>query len=161
VIDRESIIQQSVQDYFRHQVFDVRGYPADKVELLDEFPYNRWDMEKLDKTYIAVGFNFDDGGRQGEMGSDLRERQYNIEFFVFGTTSVWGRNIANVVKFSLEQDGNIPLKDYTTSGHPVFDAVVLDEVSSEKIPVQDPRPWQENTWVVRLRVTDTYYASAA
>lgn len=157
-ITREDLVTQSVQDYLREQLFTVRGYPEDRIELLDS-----WHGEKLptplEKNYIATGYNFDDGGRAAEMGSDLTVRLYTIEFFVFGQTPTWGRNLANAVKFSLENDGLIPLLDIANAGKPVIDHLPLISVSAERQVINDPAEWERHVWTVHLRVEDTYYAT--
>lgn len=157
-ITREDLVSQSVQDYLRDQLFNVRGYPQDRVELMDA-----WQGEPLDtplqKNYIALGFSFDDGGQQGEMGSDLTVRLYTIEFFIFGQSPTWGRNLANAVKFSLENDKLIPLKDISDPAKPVIDQLPLLSVSAERQPIPDPAEWQRNVWTVHLKIEDTYFAN--
>lgn len=157
-ITREDLVTQSVQDYLREQLFDVRGYPEDKIELMDAFQGEAIETP-MRKNYIATGYNFDDGGSQAELGSSLTDRLYTIEFFVFGMTSTWGRNLANAVKFSLENDKLIPLLDISQPWKPQIDVLPLVSVSAERQIVRDPSEWERNIWTVHLRVTDTYYAN--
>jgi hypothetical protein len=67
----------------------------------------------LEKNYLALGFNFDDGGQQAELGSDLVTRRYVIEVWVIGLSGAEGRNLANAVRDSRETDGLLPLRDVT------------------------------------------------
>lgn len=157
MIDRESIIEQSVERYLRHQLFTVRGYPTDKVQILDAYPSEDRMTQPLDRNYIAIGWSADDGGRQAELGSNLKRRLYTFDFHVFGISRVWGKNLASVVRYSLESDGTINLID-PSDGSTVLGYVDVDFVSSQQAIVPNPRPWQENAWVTRLRVED-YYAS--
>lgn len=154
-VTREDYVTQSVDIYLR-RLMEEKGYGEDVIELLDSFPHTRFDSEELTKTYIAEGFGFDDGGKQAEMGSNLKERLYTIEFFVIGRTSTWAENVASAVKFSLENDQTIPLVDILQPAKPVIDALVLASVSSEHQPISQPKPWQENIWTVHARVEDCY-----
>lgn len=156
-ITREDLVEQSVQDFIRRQLFDVRGYPEDQIELLDAFPYNTF-RDELDKNYLALGFNFDDDGRQAELGSDLKTRSYTMEFFVFGISNVWGRNLANAIKFAADIDGVIPLHDYGDLAKPEIDRLVVEGSRSERQAIPDPEPWQRHVWVTYVVVEDTYFA---
>lgn len=161
MVTRDDKITQSVQDYVRGVLFGKLGYPADKVEMLDAFPANRF-TGKLDKNYVAAGFNFDDGGEAGEMGSDLTHRIYTVEFFVFGMTPVWGRNIGSALRTALEQDPTIPLKDIGESDD-VIDSLTIPPrgLRARHLPIRDPRPWEENVWVVTVNLEDYYYAAVS
>jgi hypothetical protein len=160
-VTRDAKVQQSVQSYIKDQLLNVHGYPEEKVEFLDEWPEGRFEGT-LDKTYVAVGFNFDDQGRAAEMGSDLIDRTYTLEFFVFGQTELWAKNVANQMKFSIDTDSNIPLKDYGEPGAPVIDALIVLGVNAQKVLAgEDPEPFQEHIWLTTARVQDIYYASLA
>lgn len=162
MIAREQMVTQSVQDYVRDGLTS-RSYAADDVEILDSFPYRQLNTE-LRKTYVAAGFNFDDGGTPAEMGSDLIRRTYTIELFVFGLDETWGENVAQIVRGVLLQDNDlIPLKDYDQAGAPVIDQMEIllpGGVRVERVAVRDPKPWEENLWLVRAKVTDEYDAGA-
>lgn len=159
MITREDMIEQSVQDYIRAKLFSPeRGYTADTVELLDAFPYDRFSGE-LDKSYVAVGFNFDDQGVQAELGSDLKTRRYTLEFFIFGRTAVWGRNLANVVKFAADNDAVIPLLDYNDPAKPQFDTLTVEGTRAEKQVIGDPAPHERHVWVTSVVVEDIYRAA--
>lgn len=158
MITREDMVEQSVQDYVRHALFQLRDYPESQVEILDSFPFGRFEGP-LEKNYVAMGFNFDDGGEQAELGSDLKRRLYTIQFFIFGLTTVYARNLANAVKFALDTEGVVPLKDIGQAGAPLIDALIVENVSAERQIIPDPEPWQENVWTATLRVTDEYHAS--
>lgn len=160
MITREAYVEQSVQDFVRHQLFDVRGYPEEQVELLDAFPYERMEREKqLDKNYVACGFNFDDQGVQAELGSDLKTRRYTLEFFVFGLTARWGTTLANAVKFAADMEQTIPLLDVEDPTRPEFDRLVVLGTRSEHQPIHNPPPWQRHVWVTYVQVEDVYRAA--
>lgn len=159
-ITREQYVTESVDTYLRAHL-TAAGYAADNVTVLAEFPHTRFKDNPLDKTYVTAGFDFDDTGKPAEMGSNLKLRMYTIEFFIFGNTSTWGKNVANAVKFSLENEGIIPLLDISQPSRPVIDALVVAGVSAQKEPIAQPLPWQENAWTVRLRVEDTYLPADA
>jgi hypothetical protein len=160
MLTREDFVTQSVDKYLREVLFERHSYDEQGIELLPSFPHDRFDGP-VDKNYVAVGFNFDDGGKQGEMGSNLKHRLYTIEFFIIGKSGTWAKNLAQAVKFALEADGTIPLIDVTQPTRPVIDSLVVASVSAEHQPIANPEPWQENIWTCHLRAEDTYDASAA
>lgn len=157
-ISREQKVQQSVQDYVRGKVFDEWDYPEDQVALVDSF--NADDFEGgLDKNYIAVGYNFDDGGKAAELGSDLVTRLYTIELFCIGATATWAQNLSGIVKEALESEKRIPLREISDPARPIVDYLIVDEVSNEREVISDPAPWQRFIWTVRVRVEDQYFAN--
>lgn len=161
MISREDLIEQSVQDFLKAALI-TRGYALDEpdgpVELVETFPYHL--TGELTKNYVAVGFNFDDEGRAAELGSDLKVREYTIQFWIFGQTKAWAKNLANVVKFAAEAEHNrIPLKDYEQSGDPVIDYLCVNAASTERQIAPDPEPWQEYVWTTTVVVEDEYHAS--
>lgn len=157
MISRTDIIERSVELYVRQQLYGARAYPEDKVKMLDAYPTQKRMTERLDRNYIAIGFTFDDGGHQAELGSSLKRRMHTIDFHVFGMSRVWARNLASVLRSSLETDGVINLLDPLNNS--VVGYVDVDYVSAQHHPVPNARPWEENVWITRLRVED--YHSAA
>lgn len=155
MIQRSDKVEQSVQDYVRAKLFDVQKYPETQVEILDS-----WDSERfeggLDKNYIAMGFNFDDGGKEGETGSTLVRKLITIEFFVVARNNTWGRNLKSALVTALEEDRVVPLKDIGEPGQPVIDALPVISVSGEHQPIANPKPWQRFVWTVHLRLEDEY-----
>lgn len=160
-LTREQYVTQSVEDYLREQLFNVRGYPEDQVEIKDSFTGEPKDTP-LTKNWVAAGFNFDDGGRQAELGSTLVKRMYTIEFFVFGLNATWGENLSNGIKYSLENDLAIPIVDIAVEGRPQTSEVLeVLSVAAQREPINDPPAWQRFTWTVRLKVEDYYDARLA
>lgn len=159
MIDRETIIEYSVEKFAKNQLFVVRSYPQDKVVFLDAFPTGERMLQALDRNYIAIGWSTDDGGKQAELGSALKRRLYTFDFYVFGMSRVWGKNLASVIRFGMESDQVVNLLDpsdgVTVTGH-----VDVDFVSAQQALVHTPRPWEENCWITRVRVED-YYSSAS
>lgn len=158
MIPREQLIEQSVTDYVRTAIFDEYGYSEDKVELVESFDFSHV-RETLERNIIALGFSFDDGGTQAEIGSALTTRVHTIEFFAFGITNTWARNLANVVKHVVERDGRVPLRDYADPAKPIIDWLITYTARSARQPVPDPEPWQEYVWTTHVQVEDTYDAS--
>lgn len=167
-VTREDYVEQSVQTYLRRRLFNSvgdggKGYPEAMIEFIDSFSDDMFGTdEHVSKNYIAGGYDFDDNGKAGELGSDLITRLYTMEFFTVGISSVWARTIAQGIKFSLETDGIIPLLDIEDTDAapdwPQIDSLVLVGVSANRTIVQDPAPWQRHLWVTTVRVEDTYYA---
>jgi hypothetical protein len=161
-LTREDYVVQSVQNYLKLRL-EERGYTeGDHYTLIDAFTGGEIESP-LKKSHVASGFNFDDGGRQAELGSSLVTRVYTIEFFVFGVTATWGRNLAQAIKFALERDGIIPLVDIAQPHpHPATGEVLtLESVSAERQVIQDPADWQRYVWTVHLKVEDIYDARMA
>jgi hypothetical protein len=158
MIDRETIIERSVEAYLRNQLYAVRGYPPEKVVMLDAYPTTSMMNKPLDQNYIAIGWTTDDGGRDAELGSSLRRRLYTIDFYTFGISRVWGKNLASVIRYCLESDDVIDLID-PSDGVTILGHVDVDFVSSQQAVASNPRPWQENCYITRLRVED-YFSSA-
>lgn len=158
MIDRESVIEHSVEAYLRSQLFTIRQYPASKVVMLDAYPDDARMSKPLDKNYIAIGWAADDGGKDAEIGTTAKRRKYTFDFYVFGISRVWAKNLASVIRYSLEADGVISLTDPVGGGNVGY--VDIDFVSAQQAVTPNPRPWQENAWITRLRVEDSYYSSA-
>lgn len=159
MITREQMVSQSVQDYVRTALFTTRNYPDEQIELLDSFPYGRWDgATQLDKNYVAFGFNFDDPGVQAELGSDLKTRVYTLEFFVFAISATWGENLAHTIKFAADLDGVIPLLDLEDLAKPQIDVMVVEGTRAERQVIQNPAPHEKYVWVTTVVVEDTYHA---
>jgi hypothetical protein len=158
-VTREQKVEQSVQDYATLKL-RAAGWSEKKLEMLDEFPYEKFEG-KLDHSYVAFGFNFDDEGAAAEMGSDLKKRIYTLEFFVFGRSPLEAKAIANQIKFALDADEIVPLKDIGEIDAPVIDALVVVGCKAEKMVVPDPAPYQESVWLTTCRVEDVYYSSQA
>lgn len=159
MITREDLVEQSVTDYVRNALFVERGYPADQLELIESFPATL--TEELTKSYVGAGFNFDNAGQAAEMGSDLTKRTYTLEFFVFGVTRAYAKNVANAIKFAVQRDGVIPLRDYEAPGAPVVDQMEVLGATADRQIVPDPEPWQEFIWLTTVNVEDVYHASLA
>jgi hypothetical protein len=159
-ITREDYVTQSVDKYLRRLLLE-RGYTEDTIEILPSFPHTRFDDTPLEKSYVCTGFSFDDGGRDAEMGSNLKERLYTIEFFVIGQDETWAKNLAQAVKFVLGSEKTIPLLDITDPSLPTIDALIVASASAEHQPIASPKPWQEHIWTVHARIEDFYDAGAA
>ena len=156
-ITREDLVEQSVSDWLRLQMFTARDYPAERVELVGAFVESMFEGP-LDKNYLAIGFNFDDGGVPAELGSDLIRRRYMIEVWVIGLSDPEARNLANAVRDSMESEGYVPLKDIRVAGAPVIDYLMVDPVRVMRQPVPEPKPWQEFLYIVTIPVFDEYHS---
>lgn len=158
-ISRQQIIEQSAQDYLRAKLGE-RGMDG-RVTMLDAFDYQQFTDTPLDSEYIAAGFNFDRGAKPLELGSSLCQRTHVLEFWVFATTPQRGKALAGMIRDSLDDEGLIPLKDYNQDGDPVVDYLQVDETGlrAQRQAHPQPKPWQENAWLITLPVIDTFYAS--
>lgn len=156
-VTREQLVEASVFAYAQTAIFTTRGYDASDVQLVEEWDYHR--RGELDKETIAPGFDFDDPGQQAEIGSDLLRRLYTIEFVVMGTTLTWAKNLSHALKFALQQEQAIPLLDVTQDSNPELDRMEVLGVSSERVHLVDPEPWQRFMYAVTLRIEDVYHAA--
>lgn len=160
-ITREQRVQASLIAYLSDKLFTQLGYPTDQVELVEAFEHSQFrGDEPLDKNYIALGFNFDDGGRPIELGSTLISRIYTMEVWVIATSPTIGLNLANAVRDQAEADMVIPLLDIAVAGAPVIDQLIVGNCRAQRQPVQNPPPWQENLWIVHIPLTDEFYTSS-
>lgn len=162
MIPRETNIQQSVQDHVKDHLTALNYIPR-VVDVRDAFPSPDERAAPLKKTVVAVGFNFDDGGRMVELGSDLTRRVYTTEFWVFGTTQEIGRNVANVIKEIFEAHYIVQLKDYGVVGEPIFDQLVmLDErgIQVQRQVATNPQQWDINVYTATVKFEDFYSPSA-
>jgi hypothetical protein len=158
MVTREDKVEQSVTRYVR-QALEDRGY-GDLVEIVEHFDYQG--REQLDHPILALGYNLDSEGEGAELGSDLMTRIYRFEFVVFGTSRVEAKNIANVVKFSLQSEGAdslVPLLDIDQAGDPEIDKLIVIGSSADRAVIADPEPWQQFVWIASASIEDTYSAS--
>lgn len=162
-ITREQSIIESVQRFTRDVLYNQKGYTAAEVAFLDGFPYNLF-TGPLDKEYVACSFSMDDGGEQAELGSDLKRKQHTLEFWCFATTGVWGRNLSGAISNAIESAQLlIPLYDITQPDPaPIVDYLLVADRSPKKqqVIVRDPRPWEQNLYLVTVNVIDEYYSAS-
>lgn len=155
MITREQLVSESVQRY-AEAALTTHGYIPGDVTMLESFPYSY--SGELTTNLVATGFDFDNEGEQAELGSDLKVRLYTVQFFVFGKTQTWAKNIANAIKFALDVEPTIPLLNIGVAGQPEIDRLVLVGVSAERQLFTDPEPFQQHVWSTTARVEDTYFA---
>lgn len=162
MIPRETIIEQSITDHLTGHL-QLLGYDEDILLIREAFPGVDERSQPLLKTTLATGFNFDDGGRMVELGSDLTMRIYTIEFWCFATTPAMGRNVANVVKEIFELHNVVPLHDYGDPAQPIIDHIVLLQDRGVQVQRQiatDPRAWDVNVFTTTVKFEDFYSPSA-
>lgn len=160
MISREDLIAQSLYDYVEAGLRG-RGYPETRVLMLEAFPYTLNEQQN-GRTMLAVGFDFDDQGVAAEMGSDLKERVYTVQFVIYGPTNTEARNVANVVKFIIEganTAGGVPLMDIGQVPPVEIDRIEVEGVNADRQIIGDPEPWQENVWTTTAKLLDVYFAS--
>jgi hypothetical protein len=162
VITREDLIEQSVTNFVRTGLEDF-GYVDRIAEVREAFPTPTERDSTLSKTQIALGFNFDDGGRLAELGSDLTEFLHTAEVWVFGRTPAEGRNTANTIRALVLTADSIPLIDIRDNARPVIDQLLKPERQAVVVNRQvagDPRPRDRFVWTATIRLYDTYSPAA-
>lgn len=158
MITREDMVEQSVTDFVRAGI--LASDLSSKIQIREAFPTEDERSQPLTVTQVAAGFNFDDGGKLMELGSNLTERVYTITFWTFGTSRSMGRTTANFISQLAEAAGTIPLKDIGAIGQPVIDQLLLPERQAATVTrqiSQRPRPWDLNVWSTVLKLIDQYY----
>jgi hypothetical protein len=154
-VAREQSVGQSVQDFIR-QALTERGFPMAEIEMKDAFANRDFGDDPVTKEYVALGFTFDDGGVQIELGSNLRRYNHQVEVFVIATSATKGEAIGYGIRDALESAERIPLKDVSQAGRPIIDVLMVEPVRVERAPVPDPAPWEEFVWVLRIPIIDEY-----
>lgn len=162
MITREDLIEQSTTNFVREGM-TAANYVPRIAEVREAFPTPTERDGTLTKTQIALGFNFDDGGRLAEMGSDLTEYLHTIEVWVFGRTPAEGRNTANAIKALILIADTIPIIDVRDNARPVLDQLVKPDRQPVVVSRQlaaEPRPWDRYVWTATIRLYDTYSPAA-
>lgn len=159
MVTRDQKASQSIQDYIEDRLRD-NGYTENLLEMIDAYPDEATLEGPIGKNYVALMFNFDDGGNAAECGSDLTRYEYVIEGFIFGRSTANAENIATTVKALLNMERRVPLKDYAVPDKPIIDYMPLVTVSAMRQIVNEPRNWERNLWTVTVRLEDEFYASA-
>jgi hypothetical protein len=161
MVPREVLVEQSVQDFVKAG-FVARGIGPTQVVVRDSFPTATERATPLTVTTVAIGINFDDGGKFIELGSDLTERVYTVECWTFGT----GKNIAQttgtLIRAMLEETFTVPLIDVTQVARPVIDQLALQDrrrVSVTRQLAREPLPWDRFVYSTVARLEDVYSPS--
>lgn len=161
MITREDMVEQSVTDFVRAGL--ESSDLSSRLNIRDAFPSEQERAQPLTQTEVAVGFNFDDGGKLMELGSDLTERIYTITFWTFGVTRTMGRTTANYIRQIVEKaDGVVPLYDISQAAKPQIDALLLPEQRAVTVTRQvnpNPRPWDLFVWTTVVKTIDQYSPS--
>jgi hypothetical protein len=160
-VTREASVQQSVQDFIG-DALRSRNYPVDtEIIMRDAFEQREFDDAPIDHDYVALGYNFDDGGQPIEAGSNLRQYRHTIEVFVVATSAARGSNLAYAIRDAMEGAVRIPLKDIAQATRPVIDVLIVDPVSTERQAIPDPAPWEQFVWLLRAPVIDEWDPTGA
>jgi hypothetical protein len=162
VITREDLIEQSIQNFIRDGLTDF-GYVPRIADVREAFPAPAERDKELSKAQIALGFNFDDGGRLAELGSDLTEYMHTVEVWVFGRTPAEGRNIAHAIRALVLTADTVPVIDIRDEARPVIDQLLKPERQAAVVQRQvaaNPRPWDRFVWTTTLKLYDTYSPGA-
>lgn len=159
MITREDMIEHSIRRYVTDALV-ARGYDGTLVQVREAFPTLDERATELSVSQLAIGFNFDDGGRPMELGSDLTMFTHTVELWVFGTSPDLGRNLGQAVRRVLyAEDRLVPLLDVSQDGEPVIDQLIVDRAAVQRQISRDPRPWDQYVWTCTAKVEDTYYPS--
>lgn len=155
-VTREVKVETSVQAFAKVQLLE-QGWTDDRVQYLDEFPFEEFEGNYEEQNFVAFGINFDDGGVAAELGSNLRRRIYTLEFFVLGLDEFNAKSLANELKFVCDVDVQVPLLDVGEPGMPVIDSLLVKSCNAQKVVVTDPKPYERHVWLTTARVEDEYY----
>lgn len=156
MVTREVKVETSVQVYAK-VALEAAGWTEDRLDFMEEFPFEEFNGDLLRKSYVAFGFNFDDGGQQAELGSNLRRRIYTLEFFVFGQDELNAKSVANELKFAIDVEERIPLLDIGEPDTPLLDWMLVKSCHAQKVSVVDPKPHERHVYLTTAAVEDEYY----
>lgn len=154
-VGRQKLIEQSLQD-FVEDALAAQDFPMPQIEMLDLFEQRDFGDSPIDKEYVALGYNFDEGGAPAELGTNLRRYRHIIEIFVIATAAARGQSLAYAIRDTLEGAERVPLKDVTQAAQPVIDVLLIDPVSAERQAIPDPEPWEEFVWLLRAPIIDEF-----
>lgn len=160
MITREDLIEQTLTDFLQSKL-TANGYIPDVVDIREAFPSVTERSQEMTKTQVSIGFNFDDGGRPAELGSDLCIYTHTVEFWTFGLNEGEGRNVANFIKQAFRANMNIGLKDYGDEDEPVIANMEIPDarsISTTRQISRNPFPWDQFVWSTVIRIQD-YYAA--
>lgn len=159
MIERRTKVTESCKEIVRARLYIPAGpYRAEDVAIVDTFPEDQF-KSKLDTNYVAAGYSFDDGGRQGEAGSDLVRYIWTIEYLVFAINGVWGKNVSDTVADAFRIGDNLPLLDIGTSRAPTGETAIVTYSQAQRVVVRAPRPWEQNVWMTRVKLEDYFFSS--
>lgn len=156
-IERRTKVTESCKEAVRKALFGP--YEAKDVQIIDALEEDRF-SGKLDQTFVAAGYSFDDGGKQGETGSDLVKYIWTIEYMIVAPSGVWGKNVADTVANTFQIGEPVPLLDIGGSRGPTGETVIVDYSQAQRVVVRAPRPWEAFIWMTRVKLEDYFYSSS-
>lgn len=160
-IQRRTKAAQSATQFLRTYLYGPAGFAQGEVVMTEAFPgHGGKAPAQLNETYVATGYNSDDGGRQAETGSDLARYVWRLEWFVFGKTRTWAENVADQIAACFEPEGVVPVLDIGGDQQPTGDLLVILKTNAQRVVVRDPRPWELNVYLVRTEAEDYFFASS-
>lgn len=160
MIERRTKVTESCKELVRARLFVASGGPYDPKDVVLQDALPGTDFEgKLDSTIVAAGYSFDDGGRQGETGSDLVRYIWTIEYMVVAVTGVWGKNVADTVASAFNIGDNVPLLAIGETRDPTGETAIVTYSQAQRVVVRAPRPWEQFVWMTRVKLEDYFYSS--
>jgi hypothetical protein len=156
-VSREDCVEQSIENLIRTSLI-ARGFPADAFVIVDAYAAENF-QGPLTTSHVAVGLEFDDGGDEGELGSDLRVRTYVVQVMVYGAEGKQGQQLAHGIRDGFDEAGAVPLVDLRVPGTPVVDQLAVDAIRVEREDRDAPKPFERFMWSVTVPVTDEFYPS--
>lgn len=137
--------------------------PADAtVDVRLAFPTPGERTEEMNITTVAFGFNIDDGGKEGELGSTLTTYIHTVEVWVFGTEPAIAERVAYAIKsIARKGDDTIDLLDFNQEDNPMIDSLLVHKVQTQHQANASPRPWDQFCWTTTIQVEDTFYVNGA
>lgn len=171
---REELVEASVlrcianglADYgLVKQTGDYAG-PAPNLVLREAFPTPDERAEELKATTLAFGFNVDDGGTPGEMGSSLTFYVHTLTCWVFALEPRFGRKVAYALQHIARRGpgpfglpDTIPLLDFNADADnpPQLDSLNVLSVQVSHQGNNSVRPWDRYVWTAGINVRDAAY----
>jgi hypothetical protein len=156
MIERRTKVTESCKEVVRQALFGP--YDHDQVTVQDALPGEDF-AGKLESTIVAAGYNFDDGGRQGEAGSDLVRYIWTLEYMIVAPSGVWAKNVADTVASAFDIGDNVPLLAIGDTRDPTGETVIVNYSQAQRVVVRAPRPWEQFIYMTRVKLEDYFYSS--
>lgn len=153
-------ITTGLPDYGYVLANGVPPAPGANILVREAFPTPEERAQELTITTLAFGFNIDDGGEPGELGSNLTRYVHTLVCWTFALEPRFGRRLAHTVKNIARRNLDlIPLYDFNDPADPQIDTLNVMKTQTRHEVNTSPRPWDQYVWTTSLSVQDYYYPS--
>lgn len=159
MVTREDKIEQTLTNFVREKL-TTYNYIPNVCDLREAFPSPEERAQPMDKSQVATGFTFDNGGEPAELGTELTRYTHTVEWWSFGINETEGQNTANFIKLLFRSNMTIPLLDIGGDDEDVVIGYLeipdARSVSTARQISRNPFPWDRWVWSTTIKIQDTY-----